>query len=118
MLREMCKSKLHGATLTETCLHYSGSITIDEALMEQADILANERVQVVNVNTGARFDTYVIRGDRGSGVIGLNGAAARLGEPGDKVIIMSYCLLDDEEARAWKPRILVLDEHNRVEREL
>jgi len=118
MLREMCKSKLHSATITETHLTYTGSITIDEALMEQANILANERVQVVNVNTGARFDTYVIRGERGKGTIGLNGAAARLGEPGDKVIIISYCLIDDAEARAWKPTILILDASNGVERVL
>ncbi len=118
MLREMCKSKLHLATITETHLAYRGSITIDEALMEQANILANERVQVVNVNTGARFDTYVIRGERGKGTIGLNGAAARLGEPGDKVIIISYCLIDDAEARGWKPTFLILDSSNGVERVL
>jgi len=118
MLREMCKSKLHSATLTETNLNYSGSITIDEALMEQADMLANERVQIVNINTGGRFDTYVIRGERDSGVIGLNGAAARMGEPGDKVIIISYCLIEDSEAKGWDPTILLMDDQNRVEKTL
>ena len=118
MLREMCKSKIHSATVTETNLSYTGSLTIDEDLMERCDILANERVQIVNIHTGARFDTYVIRGDRGSGVIGLNGAAARLGEVGDKVIIISYCLLDDADARDWRPTMLLVDERNRVERAL
>ena len=118
MLREMCKSKLHSATITQTDLHYSGSLTVDEDLMERADILANERVQIVNINTGSRFDTYVIRGERGSGVIGLNGAAARLGEPGDKVIVISYCLITDEEAKDWRPTILLMDKQNRVDRAL
>lgn len=118
MLREMCKSKIHSATITETNLSYTGSLTIDEDLMDRCDILANERVQIVNINTGARFDTYVIRGERGAGVIGLNGAAARLGEAGDKVIIISYCLVDDAEARSWRPTILLVDEQNKVDRAL
>lgn len=91
MLREMCKSKLHAATVTETHLNYTGSLTVDEALMEQADILAGERVQIVNINTGARFDTYVIRGERGSGVIGLNGAAARgAGRPRHRHLLLPH----------------------------
>lgn len=118
MLREMCKSKIHSATLTETNLQYTGSVTIDHEFMAQADILPNERVQVVNVNNGARFDTYAIQGAPGTGVIGLNGAAARLGEPGDRVIVISYCLIDDEEAKTWQPKILLMDEQNRVDRML
>jgi len=118
MLREMCKSKIHSATLTETNLQYTGSVTIDQELMAQADILPNERVQIVNINNGARFDTYVIQGAPGAGVIGFNGAAARLGEPGDRAIIISYCLIDDEEAKTWQPKILLMDEQNRVDRVL
>lgn len=114
MFRTMCKSKIHRATVTDANLHYMGSITIDRQLMEKADILPYEQVQVVNVNNGARFETYVIEGEPGSGVICLNGAAARLAAPGDKVIIISYGLMTDEEARKLQPRIVMVDEENRL----
>ncbi|MDD4169388.1 MAG: aspartate 1-decarboxylase [Desulfotomaculaceae bacterium] len=110
----MFKSKIHRATVTEANLNYMGSITIDEALMEAADIMINEKVQIVNNNNGARFETYVIKGPRGSGVICLNGAAARLVQPGDNVIIISYVMLDRTEARTFKPTILMVDENNRI----
>lgn len=113
MYRTMMKSKLHRATVTEANLNYVGSITIDEDLMDAADLLENEKVQVVNNNNGARLETYVITGERGSGVICLNGAAARLVQPGDTVIIISYSVMTDEEARKHKPIIAVLDENNR-----
>lgn len=112
------KSKLHQATVTEANLHYVGSITIDEELMEAADLLANEKVAVLSNTTGARFETYVIRGERGSGVICLNGAAARLVQPGDQVIILSYALLPEEQARHHHPRVLILDEKNRIAQRL
>lgn len=114
MFRTMMKSKLHRATVTEANLHYVGSITIDEDLMDLADIYENEKVQIVNNHNGARFETYVIPGERGSGVICLNGAAARLVQPGDKVIIISYAIMTSEEAKAHQPIIAVLDDHNRV----
>ena len=114
MFRTMMKSKLHRARVTEANLHYVGSITIDEDLMEEADLLENEKVQVVNNANGARFETYVIRGERASGVICLNGAAARLVQPGDEVIIISYAMMDDREAREWQPRIVILNAQNKV----
>ena len=116
MMRNMMKSKIHRATVTEANLNYVGSITIDEALMEAADLWENEKVQVVNINNGARLETYVIPGPRGSGVICLNGAAARLAHPGDKVIIISYGIMTSEEAKVHKPIVVLLDERNRVER--
>jgi aspartate 1-decarboxylase len=109
----MMKSKLHRATVTEANLNYVGSITIDEDLMDAADLLENEKVQIVNNNNGARFETYVITGPRGSGVICLNGAAARQVQPGDKVIIISYAAMTTEEARAHKPIVTILDEANK-----
>jgi aspartate 1-decarboxylase len=112
----MMKSKLHRATVTEANLNYVGSITIDEDLMDLMDVYENEKVQVVNNNNGARFETYVIPGPRGSGVICLNGAAARLAHPGDKVIIISYGIMTSEEAKVHKPIVVLLDERNRVER--
>lgn len=115
MMRNMMKSKLHRATVTEANLHYVGSITIDEDLMDAADLWENERVQVVNINNGARLETYVIPGPRGSGVICLNGAAARHVQPGDKVIIISYALMTEEEARNYRPRILLMNDDNRPE---
>ncbi|MEF2964316.1 aspartate 1-decarboxylase [Paenibacillus sp. M1] len=122
MYRTMMKSKIHRATVTEANLNYIGSITIDEALMEAADLLENEKVQVVNNNNGARLETYVIPGLRGSGVICLNGAAARLVQPGDNVIIISYAAMSPEELRSHKPTVVFVDEHNRpveqVDREL
>jgi aspartate 1-decarboxylase len=110
----MMKSKLHRATVTEANLEYVGSITIDRDLMDAADLLPNEKVQVVDNNNGARLETYVIEGPRGSGVICLNGAAARLVQPGDNVIIISYAELEDAEARAWEPTVVFVDEDNRI----
>tara|TARA_B100001964_G_scaffold214692_1_gene252461 strand:+ start:853 stop:1224 length:372 start_codon:yes stop_codon:yes gene_type:complete len=114
MLREMCKAKIHQATVTEADLNYTGSITIDKSLLEELDILHYERVQVLNINNGARMETYVIEGEPGSGIICLNGAAARWAVPGDKVIIIAYCLIDDVQARSWKPKIVLLDEKNKI----
>lgn len=114
MFITMFKSKIHRATVTEANLNYMGSITIDESLMEAADILPNEKVQVVNNSNGARFETYVIQGPRDSGVICLNGAAARLVSPGDTVIIITYAILDRKEAISFKPRVVVVDGQNRT----
>lgn len=108
------KSKLHRATVTEADLNYVGSITIDEALLDQADILPGEKVQVVDINNGQRFETYTIVGERGSGVICVNGAAARLVQKGDQVIIIAYAMMDRQEAQAFKPRVLILDDNNQV----
>lgn len=110
------KSKIHRATVTEANLQYVGSITIDNTLMEAADILPNERVQVVNNNNGARLETYVIPGEANSGVICLNGAAARLVQVGDEVIIISYGILTDEAARQYLPKVVFVDRQNRIER--
>ncbi|GMA57593.1 L-aspartate 1-decarboxylase [Alicyclobacillus sacchari] len=118
MFRTMMKSKIHRATVTQTNLNYVGSITIDTDLMEAADLLENERVQVVNINTGARFDTYVIPGDAGTGVIGLNGAAARLAEPGDLVIIISYAMYEHADALQHEPTVVLVDENNRIQTHL
>ena len=112
MFLNLFKSKIHRATVTEANLNYMGSITIDEALMEKAHILPNERVQVVDNNNGARLETYVIPGPKGSGVICLNGAAARCAQPGDTVIIMAYAWMDEAEARSWKPTVVMVDENN------
>lgn len=114
MLRTLFKAKLHRATVTEACLNYVGSITIDEDLLDAAGILINEKVQVVNNNNGARLETYVIPGPRGSGVICLNGAAARLVQPGDKIIIITYAMVDDREAKDFKPTVVFLDDHNKI----
>lgn len=114
MLRTMCKSKIHGAIITEANLHYVGSLTIDRALMEAADILPYEWIYVVNVNTGGRFETYAIEGEAGSGIIGLNGAAARLGHPGDKLIIMCSASVSDEEMPHFKPRLVFVDSENKI----
>ncbi len=114
MMLNFFKSKLHRATVTEANLNYIGSITIDEALMEAANIYPNEKVQIVNNNNGARFETYVIKGERGSGTICLNGAAARLVQPGDQVIIIAYCWISEEEARSFKPKAVFLNEKNQV----
>ena len=112
MFINVFKSKIHRARVTEANLNYMGSITIDSALLEASDILPNEKVQIVNNNNGARFETYVIPGPGGSGVICLNGAAARLVQPGDTVIIISYCLLSREEAADFKPKVVMVDENN------
>ena len=115
MLREMCKSKIHRATVTQTELSYAGSITIDAALMEAADILPCEKVQVVNINNGHRSETYAIEGERGSGIICLNGAAARWAQPGDLIIIMCYALMDNAElAGGFDARIVLVDGDNRI----
>ncbi|GAA4708810.1 aspartate 1-decarboxylase [Brevibacillus fulvus] len=114
MFRTMMKAKLHRATVTEANLNYVGSITIDTNLLEAVDILPNEKVQIVNNNNGARLETYVIPGERGSGVICLNGAAARLVQPGDTVIIISYAMMDETTARQHQPRIAVLGEGNKI----
>ena len=114
MLIEVLKSKIHCATVTEANLHYMGSITIDEDLMDAAGLIAGERVHIVNNNNGERFDTYIIKGPRGSGCICLNGAAARKVQVGDIVFIMSYAQMDFEEAKTFTPKIIFPDEHNRV----
>lgn len=114
MFRQMMKAKIHRATVTEANLNYVGSVTIDQDLMELVDILPDEKVQIVNNNNGERFETYTIPGPRGSGVICLNGAAARLVQPGDQVIIINYGLFTDEEARRHKPRVAIMDAGNRV----
>ncbi|EYE88847.1 aspartate decarboxylase [Fervidicella metallireducens AeB] len=110
----MLKCKIHRATVTDANLNYVGSITIDEDLMDAAGLLENERVQIVNINNGERFDTYVIKGKRGKGDICLNGAAARLAHKGDKVIIMAYCMVDEETAKNIKPMVILVDENNKM----
>jgi aspartate 1-decarboxylase len=115
MFRTLMKSKLHRGTITAANLHYVGSITIDADLMDAADLLPNEKVQVVDIDNGARLETYVIPGERGSGDLCLNGAAARLVQPGDKIIVISYGVYSDVEAREHQPTVLVLDEINRAE---
>jgi aspartate 1-decarboxylase len=114
MFRTMFKSKIHRATVTQADLHYVGSLTVDEDLLDAADLLPGEQVQVVDIDNGARLETYLIAGPRGSGVIGVNGAAARLVQPGDLVIIIGYALMTDAEARAYEPRVVHVDERNRV----
>ena len=114
MQLNMLKSKIHAAVVTEANLKYMGSITIDEDLMDAADILENEQVHVVNNNNGARLITYVIKGKRGSGVICLNGSAARLAQPEDVVIIMSYALMEQQEAKAHVPTLVLMGENNSI----
>ena len=113
MFRTLMKSKLHRGTVTAANLHYVGSITIDADLMDAADLLPHEKVQVVDIDNGARLETYVIAGERGSGDLCLNGAAARLVQPGDKVIVISYGVYTDAEAREHAPTVVLLDEVNR-----
>ncbi|MFL6759659.1 aspartate 1-decarboxylase [Sphingomonas sp.] len=113
-MRIMMKSKIHRATVTQADLHYVGSVTLDAALMEAADLLEGEQVAIVDITNGARIETYVIPGERGSGVIGINGAAAHLVHAGDLIIIMSYAVLDDVEARALTPLVVHVDDQNRV----
>ena len=113
-MRVMLKSKIHRATVTQADLHYVGSVAIDTALMEAADLLEGEQVTIADITNGARLETYVIPAPRGSGTITINGAAAHLVHQGDLVIIMGYALLDDAEARKLKPRVVHVDEHNRV----
>jgi aspartate 1-decarboxylase len=110
----MLKSKIHRARVTEANINYEGSITIDQKLMEAADILPYEQVQVLNINNGARFSTYAIEGDRGSGEICLNGAAARLAVKGDTVIILSYCHVENDEAQHFTPKLVYVDAQNAI----
>ena len=112
----MLKSKLHRATVTDADLHYEGSITIDEGLMEAADFLPFEKVSIYDVSNGERFSTYAIKGKRNSGVICLNGAAARKVAKGDLIIIASYVIVNDEDASKWSPRCVLLDEKNRIKK--
>ncbi|WP_202709213.1 aspartate 1-decarboxylase [Sporosalibacterium faouarense] len=114
MMVNMYKGKIHRATVTEADLNYVGSITIDKALMDAAGILPGEKVQIVNNYNGARLETYTIEGPENSGEICLNGAAARLVQPGDNIIIIAYCWVNEEEARSLKPRIVFVDEDNKI----
>jgi aspartate 1-decarboxylase len=114
MMRQLCKAKLHGVTVTECNLNYMGSITIDPDLVEAADLIPFEWLHIVNVTTGTRFETYLILGERGSGYIGLNGATARLAHPGDKLIVMSYALFSEEELKNFQPRLVFVDADNRI----
>ncbi len=116
MLLSMFKSKLHRATITQADLNYVGSVTIDRELLEKSGILTGEKVQILNLNNGERFETYTIEGAAGSGIICINGAAARLVQVGDKVIIIAYALMDENEAKTFAPTVVVLDEKNRIVR--
>ena len=109
MFIEVVKSKIHRVTVTEANLNYIGSITIDEDLLDAANLIANEKVSIVNNNNGERFETYIIKGERGSGVVCLNGAAARKAQPGDIIIVMSYAMMDFEEAKKFKPSVVFPD---------
>jgi aspartate 1-decarboxylase len=113
MQRQMLKSKIHRATITDCDLHYVGSITIDADLLEQADILEHELVHVLDIDNGARFETYTIAGARGSGVVQVNGAAARLVQRGDKVIVVSYAQYDEQELKSYEPVVVHVDQNNR-----
>lgn len=117
MRRIILKSKIHNAVVTQTELTYSGSLTIDELIMEKSDIIENERVQVVNLNNGARFETYAIKGEKGTEMICLNGPAAILGSPGDTIHILSYATMSEDELRGFKPKIIVLNDKNEIIRE-
>jgi aspartate 1-decarboxylase len=114
MQRFMLKSKIHQALVTEADLNYEGSITIDEQLMEAVDIIPYEQVQVYNITNGSRLETYVIKGERGSGVIGINGAAARLMNKGDRIIIAGYVCLEEKEIKTHKPKIIRVNEKNQI----
>jgi aspartate 1-decarboxylase len=114
MFRNMMNGKIHRATVTEANLNYVGSITIDEDLLDAVGMVANEKVQIVNNNNGARLETYIIPGERGSGVVCLNGAAARLVQKGDIVIIISYALVAEEKVAAHQPKVAIMDEDNRI----
>ncbi|CAN5212524.1 aspartate 1-decarboxylase [soil metagenome] len=117
MLRMMCKSKIHRATVTGADLNYVGSITIDRTLMDAADLLPYEHVHVVNLNNGARFETYVIEGEPDGGEICLNGAAARLAQPGDRVIVISYAQYDEAELARYRPTMVFVDDANQIARD-
>ena len=114
MILTLLKAKIHRATVTQTDLHYEGSITVDAELLEQSGILPFEQVDVLNINNGARFTTYAIEGERGSGIIGINGAAARLAQRGDQVIICTYCRMEKEYARNYKPSVLLMTPENKI----
>ncbi len=114
MFRTMLKSKIHRATVTEADLHYVGSVTIDADLMAAADLLEGEQVTIVDVTNGARLETYAITGERGSGVIGINGAAAHLVHPGDIVILIAYGVMDEMESRSYRPRVVFVDADNKI----
>jgi aspartate 1-decarboxylase len=116
MVRTFLKSKIHGATVTQSNLYYQGSITIDEALLEAAGIMAYEKVQVININNGARLETYVMKGKKGSGIIGMNGGMARWGCAGDKVLIITYAQIDEKEGARHRPKIIFVDEKNRLKK--
>lgn len=111
----LMRSKIHRATVTEANLNYVGSVTIDEEILESVGLLPNEKVQVVNINNGERIETYAIKGEKGSGVICLNGAAARLFQPGDLVIIIGYADMEEEEAKVHKPKVAIMGENNVIE---
>ncbi len=114
MLVTLLKSKIHRATITQAELDYAGSLTLDPDLMEAADMLPFERVQVLDINNGARFETYIIEGERGSGTVCLNGPAARMGQVGDLVIALTYVQMDAEEAKSFRPKVVHVDEKNRI----
>ena len=114
MLRTMMKSKIHRVTVTQADLHYVGSVTVDEDLLDAADLLTGELVHIVDIDNGNRLETYTIAGERGSGVIGINGAAARLVHPGDLVILIAYGQMEDAEAREFKPSVVFVDADNKV----
>lgn len=116
MLRYMLKSKIHRATVTDANLNYEGSLTVDKNLLKEVDLYPSEKVKVYNINNGERFDTYVIEGPAGSGVINLNGAAARKGMEGDLIIIVSYALYSPDELKDYKPKIVVLDQDNHIKK--
>ena len=112
MRRMMLRSKIHRATVTQAELNYTGSLTVDKDLLEAADMLHFEQVHVVNINNGARFETYLIEGERGSGTICVNGAAARLVQVGDRIIVFSYVHVEDDKARQWQPKIVLVSDQN------
>lgn len=114
MFRTILKSKIQKATVTDTNIDYKGSITIDSEILDAADMIANEKVQVVNLNNGTRIETYVIAGEKGSGVVGMNGGAARCALPGDKLLIMSYILMETKDAVGHAPKIVFVDEKNKL----
>jgi aspartate 1-decarboxylase len=114
MLKQMLNAKIHRATVTQAHLDYEGSLTIDRDLMDAVGISIFEKIKIYNINNGERFDTYAIEGSRGSGIIGLNGAAARKGIVGDLIIIVTYAIFSDQELKTYHPRIVLLDGHNRI----
>jgi aspartate 1-decarboxylase len=114
MQRTMLKSKIHGARVTHADLNYMGSVTIDADLLEAVDLIPNEKVLIVNLENGSRLETYAFEGERGSGVIGMNGGCARHCQPGDRILIMAFAALEDDEARAFRPKVVFTDAKNRI----